>query len=523
MDVPVFSQRDPRWKDEKLGFSQSTIGEFGCLLADMAMVAAYYGFDVTPLSLNKKMKQANGFQEAFIIPARLPAALPGMVFRDYRRCRNQPAPLAEINAALKRGHPVVVEVDYAPRSGLQSHWVVLYEKRGKDYLIRDPWPYPPEEEEVTLLSRFGFAGKAADVILAVLWLEGPASAPEPPSEDTVASFPLFVMVEDLALRSRPKVAADTLITRLPLNTRLDVLTTDEEAARKVGIVGEWLPVRTPDGTRGYTAAWYLSRTEQEEEETPEEPPPEETVASFPVFSVVEDLALRTRPVVAPDTLIKRLPLNTRLEVLTTDEEAHRKVGTAGAWLPVRTSDGTRGYTAAWYLSKQPVQTQPPPPPSGDKLRVRTTVEGLTLRSRPRILPETVVGHLPFHTTLTVLGDAERQRPKVGALNKWLHVETPAGQRGYVAAWYTEMLPAETPPPADDDSLTVRVEADNLALRSLPRVADEPLIKRLALNTPLLVLEDADRARPKIGQFGRWLLVRDPQGTEGYVAAWYVNV
>ncbi len=523
MQIPVFSQRDPRWKDQKLGAdAHSTIGEFGCLLTDMAMVAACYGFDVTPKSLNRKMKQVGGFQGAFIIPARLPAALPGMLFQDYRRCRNQPAPLGEIDAALESGQPVIVEVDYAPRSGLQSHWVVLSERRGSDYLIRDPWPYPPEEGEATLLSRFGFAGRAEDVILAVLWLAGPSRPPEPPSDKIIASFPLYVMTEDLALRSRPVVAADTLIERLPLDTRLEVLTTDEEASRKVGIVGEWLPVRTPAGSRGYTAAWYLSREKQSGGETPDGQPDGEEVASFPVFTAVEDLALRSRPVVAADTLIERLPLNTRLEVLTGDEEAHRKVGTAGAWLPVRTAEGTVGYTAAWYLSKQPLQPPPPPPPGG-RLRVRTTVEGLTFRSSPRILPETVLGRLPFHTPLTVLGAAEQERPKIGALNQWLRVETPAGQRGYVAAWYVEALPASAPPPDEDESLRVQVTADNLALRSLPRVADETLLKRLALHTSLLVLETPAAARRKLGQFGRWLLVRDPQGTEGYVAAWYVTL
>ncbi len=520
--IPAFSQQDPRWEDKPLGNSNLTIGEYGCLLVDCVMVANYYGFSETPVTLNKKMKQAGGFRDALFIPARLPQALPGMRFVDYRACRNSPAPLGEIDAALQRERPVIVELDYSPKPGLQTHWVVLYAKRDGDYLMRDPWPYPPDDGPVGLLERFGFAGDAASTILAVLWLDGPAPPPEPPPEDVVASFPLYAAADDLALRSRPVVAADTLIKRLALNTRLDVLTSDEEASRKVGVVGEWLPVRDPQGTRGFAAAWYLSRTETEPEPTPEGPPEAETVASFPVYAAADDLALRSRPVVAADTLIKRVPLNTRFDVLMADEEALPRVGVAGMWLPVRDPQGVSGYAAAWYLTRQPIPPPEPAPPPDGALRVRTTVAGLSFRSRPRILPETLITRLPFHSELTVLEDAGRARAKIGALNRWLHVRTADGRSGYVAAWYVEALPGSgAPPQGGGDDLFVQVQADNLALRSLPRVAPDTLIKRLPLGASLLVLEDAERARAKIGQFGRWLLVRDPQGAEGYVAAWYV--
>jgi len=513
--IPAFSQRDPRWKDKLLGRSDRSIGEYGCLLVDCVMVANYYGFSETPATLNQKMKQAGGFVDALLVPARLSQALPGMRFVDYRKCRNSPAPLAEIDAALAQERPVIVELDYSPKAGLQTHWVVLYARRDGDYLMRDPWPYPPDDGPVGLLERFGFAGDAASTILAVLWLDGPA-APPPPPEEVVASFPLYAAADGLALRSRPVVAADTLIKRMPLNTRLDVLVSDEEAARTVGVVGEWLPVRDPQGARGYAAAWYLSRTETRPEPPPEGPPEAAAVASFPLYAAVNDLALRSRPVVAADTLIKRVPLNTRFEVLTTDEEALPKVGAAGAWLPVRDPQGTRGYAAAWYLTRQPLQPPEPAPAPAGALRVRTTVEGLSFRSQPRILPETLITRLPFRAELTVLEDAGRAQAKIGALNRWLHVRTADGRSGYVAAWYVEALP-----PGGADDLFVQAAADNLALRSLPRVAPDTLIKRLPLGASLLVLEDAGRARTKIGQFGRWLLVRDPQGAEGYVAAWYV--
>lgn len=41
-------------------------------------------------------------------------------------------------------------------------------------------------------------------------------------------------------------------------------------------------------------------------------------------------------------------------------------------------------------------------------------------------------------------------------------------------------------------------------------------------TPLLVLDDPSVALPKIGVMDQWLKIRDPQGYEGFVAAWYVE-
>ena len=75
---------------------------------------------------------------------------------------------------------------------------------------------------------------------------------------------------------------------------------------------------------------------------------------------------------------------------------------------------------------------------------------------------------------------------------------------------------------EDTSLTVYAQVDQLAMRSQPVVLDTTLVKRVALNSDLLVVEKAEDAQKKIGIVGEWLKVRDITGTEGYVAAWYVS-
>lgn len=44
----IYCQRDPRWASLKMGDSQSTIGEYGCLITSLASLAAYTGHPCTP-------------------------------------------------------------------------------------------------------------------------------------------------------------------------------------------------------------------------------------------------------------------------------------------------------------------------------------------------------------------------------------------------------------------------------------------------------------------------------------------
>jgi len=131
------SQRDPRWKDIRLGFSSEgrTIGTDGCTLTCLTMIANGYGFSETPATLNEKMKAlgaGGGFIDALIVFAGLERACPGMDFVNIVNCRDVPAPLGDIDAALAAGRPVLVEVDQAPGPNVNFHWVVLIAKQGED-------------------------------------------------------------------------------------------------------------------------------------------------------------------------------------------------------------------------------------------------------------------------------------------------------------------------------------------------------------------------------------------------------
>ncbi|HLF26061.1 MAG TPA: C39 family peptidase [Anaerolineae bacterium] len=364
-----YSQTDPRWKNALLGFDdESTLGKYGCLLTCLSMVATGFGFDVTPAALNEKLKANAGFVGAYLAWGGVPKALPGVTVKRLVDCDNTPAPLAEIDAALAAGFPVIIEVDYENTPGYQYHWIVLYGKRDGDYLLQDPYPYPPPAGEVLLTkSRYAFAGAPDRIITGAAFLEGPIKKPAAGSPQSSASTPagsttspstgggpaglkVYASEADLALRSSPSVGATNLIKRLPLQSELSALEPENAARGKLGVVGQWLRVRDASGVEGYVAAWYVSSSK-------EKPAPASSTGSatpapgaLVVRTTTPDVALRSQPVLGDQTLIKRLPFNTRLTVLNPAAEASRKIGVVNQWLRVRDPQGIEGHVAAWYVA-----------------------------------------------------------------------------------------------------------------------------------------------------------------------------
>jgi hypothetical protein len=463
-----YSQQDPKWKGQLLGTDKSsTIGSYGCLLTSMTMVSSTYGFDITPELMNDKMRQAGGFQGAFVMPVFISKALPGMRQVNYIDCSNQPAPLAEIDSYLVAGKPVIVEVDYSPNAGIQNHWIVLMGKKGDDYVIQDPWPYPGDSKEITLVSKYGFAGKPAQIIQAALWLDGPSGQVTPPPPPTIntsvtASFPVYAMADDLAIRSQPLAIDTTLIKRVPMNTEFRPLMADAEAKPKIGQMNQWLPIKAADGTQGYVAAWYLSLQKQA-------PPTAPVTKPVPVNAVVvkttaDAVALRSKPETSDATLIKRLPVGAELKVLDLPVDVQRKVGVVYEWLNVQDVTGSQGVVAAWYVmvvsgltaigAENQRQTQPPSFDIGGEplpVYLRTEEEDLALRAEPLVQERTLIKRLSLGAEMVALEAPDIAAGKIGRVGDWIHVRTVAGDEGYVAAWAVVERPADPAPgtaPAD---------------------------------------------------------------------------
>lgn len=459
-------QNDDKWKNTKLGHSNETIGGWGCLLTSATMALNGLGYSETPESVNEKMKANSGFQGAFFIPSMLPYVFPHITYKDMQSCENYPAPIALIDAAVAAGKPVILQVDWNQQAGIQTHFVLVKEKKGDDYVIYDPYKYGGDgpSKEVLLTKRYKYNGATLETeISAVLWFDGTTLPSQPePKKVTVPkdAMKLFVIEDSLALRAEPSVSG-YLWKRLTAGTELTSLENAAKARAKLGQQGQWLHVQDPTGQQGYTAAWYVS---DEKNAQPSSPQPVSTTAGTATSSTssapaatptaasaakvpvppgamellpTEELAFRTQPVIADSTLIRRVSPSEILISLETPDQTIKKVGVFGQWLQVQDSKGVQGYVAAWYVTYASGSTaQEATTPLTDQdtpVTVRTTMEYVAFRKKPVVDPSTLIEYLPIGTELTIIEPGGEQ--KIGANNQWLNVRGKLGTEGYIAAWF----------------------------------------------------------------------------------------
>ena len=135
--VTPYSQNDPRWRNDRLGTSSTTIGWNGCLITCCAMVMKFYGEVTDPAKLNTWLVQHGGYaNDNLLYWGKIP--LPIATWVD---CMDVPAPLSQIDAALARGEPCIVHVDFVPSTNpIDDHYVLLIGKLADDdYTMIDSW------------------------------------------------------------------------------------------------------------------------------------------------------------------------------------------------------------------------------------------------------------------------------------------------------------------------------------------------------------------------------------------------
>ena len=382
------SQQDPLWKQDILGFGdpEDTIGYVGCALTSVAMLLSGHGYSETPKSLNKKLKNVNGFVSAAIRWGSVSQVYPNVTVRSNISCTTSPAPLELIDAAISVGQPAIVQVDSSPANGIQTHWVVIYNKKGDDYLMLDPWPYQPDiTKEDMLMKRYARGNPLRRAISHVILYEvfgasGPISTPETPDITPVPDGGVYARVKDSVtwgLNVRSSIDTSSMANVLavvPAGTQLALLELD--GASKVGAINQWVRVRVPQGQEGFAAAWYLEPvavttpapvpeptpgpiTEPpvftpEVPDSPPEPPTEEKKDDKLIVLVsrvvgASGLRLRKSPSKG-GALIAILKAGTRLTVLDPAKKAKSRIGKANQWLQVRTPDNQRGYVSAEYVT-----------------------------------------------------------------------------------------------------------------------------------------------------------------------------
>lgn len=366
-----YSQQDPQWKNERLGFGNSgdTIGYVGCALASVAMLLSGHGYPETPKTLNQKLKNVNGFVGAAIRWGAVSQIYPKVTVRSSISCTNTPAPLDLIDAAIATGQPAIVQVDRSPAPGIQTHWVVLYKRKGDDYLMLDPWPYQTDiTKEDRLMNRYAQGQPLKRAISHVILYEAyGTSNPLSPAAPGTPMSQVYARVKDsvtwgLNVRSSIDTSSSANVLEvIPAGTQLTLLESD--GAAKVGAVNQWLRVRTPRGNEGFVAAWYL---ENVPETAPVPGPTPVPVPSTPappkdqekddgmvvvVSSAVGSSGLRLRKTGSMGgALVDIIKAGTRLSVLEPAAKAKAKIGKPNQWIHVGTPKKQRGYVSAEYVT-----------------------------------------------------------------------------------------------------------------------------------------------------------------------------
>lgn len=133
-DGAYFSQRDERWAYQRIGYSYENVLDVGCLITSIAMFGKKYGQDVTPSTLAADPSRFWGNTAFMNNPW---ASIAG---RKY-----QSLTIAQIDAELQSGNPVIVGVLVNNCAYGGNHFVLLTKKEGNTYIMHDPI-YGPDKK-----------------------------------------------------------------------------------------------------------------------------------------------------------------------------------------------------------------------------------------------------------------------------------------------------------------------------------------------------------------------------------------
>jgi hypothetical protein len=135
LDVQFFSQKDPAWSGDYLGNSLVKIGNSGCALTSLAMVADYFGYDTDPGRLNTGLTAAGGIDTDGIISDWSKVAEASN--EKVKWIGSVPASWERIDQELDEGYPVISSVT-RPGWVRYLHYIVFIGKVEDKYYFLDP-------------------------------------------------------------------------------------------------------------------------------------------------------------------------------------------------------------------------------------------------------------------------------------------------------------------------------------------------------------------------------------------------
>jgi peptidoglycan hydrolase CwlO-like protein len=126
-DGIFYSQRDPRWCKQTIGYSSDTIGAVGCYISSIAMTFKKLGSDISPAAY-AAIPSNFQFNSAY---ASIPTPPSGY---NYQKTSYSSA---TVDKELKAGRYVIAQMYMKNIYGM--HFVVIISGSDGNYIIHDPW------------------------------------------------------------------------------------------------------------------------------------------------------------------------------------------------------------------------------------------------------------------------------------------------------------------------------------------------------------------------------------------------
>lgn len=178
LPIPPLSQRDQRWASQRLGTVDGiTIGSHGCIVTDMAMLAAYYKHLIMPDELDNILTDRNLYYDGdLFVNGSITKIFPDIAFDNVVFCETTPAPIAKIKSYLDLGKPMVAALI---NQGIR-HYILVTGYEGDRIFCNDPW----QGDQVAVNDRWG---DPATKILQINFFSGPVPKTKPaePKADIV--------------------------------------------------------------------------------------------------------------------------------------------------------------------------------------------------------------------------------------------------------------------------------------------------------------------------------------------------
>jgi N-acetyl-anhydromuramyl-L-alanine amidase AmpD len=253
----LYAQRDPRWANQRLGTADGiTLGQYGCYVTSMAMLACYYGHTITPAALDDLYTARGIYVDGDMMPDdALARAFPNLELVAVHDYANAPADLGllrSIAADPSLTAVIGLDFDHNPADGVQTHFLDLAgcdaSTDGSGLRVADPW-----YGGVAPFDR-NYGSDPATTIQKVVVYKGPAPAatvtPLAPTVPPAAVGPLRFRVRyDGALHAQPD---ETSPVTCHIKAGWELIAVSGDSA-------PWVSCRTLDGKWGWDRRDNLER------------------------------------------------------------------------------------------------------------------------------------------------------------------------------------------------------------------------------------------------------------------------